>query len=113
MMKVQVIPGTCGSRSAPPEVSEPGGVASLNTYADAKSNKGFTDELQNTPDHRVDGISGATPGVSPSASSRGETGMAEKESCGEVVGGQDSLRTCDRILEEALGDGGNDAKNGV
>lgn len=112
MKKVLGNPGNRRSRSAPPEASEPGGVASLVTSPDAKSNTGFTFEQQDKRYHCADGISGATPSMSPSTSSRDETGMAQKESYDEAVGGEDSLRACDRVLEEALGDSGDGTKNG-
>lgn len=111
MKIVRGTPGTCGSRSDPPGVPEPGG-ASLGISPDAKSNKGFTTEMRDTQDECVDGVSGDIFGVSKSAPSRDGAGMAEKESYGGAVGGEDSLRTVDRILDEVLGDGGNGSKNG-
>lgn len=112
MKKVRDIPGNCASRNVPPEVPKPGGAASLGVSQDAKPNKGVTTERQDTRGQRFDGVTETTPGVPPTTSSPAGAGMSRKESHRGVVGGEDSLRTIDRALEEALGDGGKGAMNG-
>lgn len=112
MKKAQDIPGTCSSRSAPPEAREPSGAASLNTSLGAESDKVFPAERQGARCQHVDGVPEATSGVSTSARSSDGTGKVDSKSYGGAAGGRDSLTTIDRVLEEALGDGGNGAKSG-
>ncbi len=92
-------------RNSPPDVETKRRVADHCESHDENPNESVQAQRQGARDQPLDGVTGATTGLSSTASTMEATGVTRQNPRREVAESDDALRITDTLLGDALGDG--------